>query len=162
MGWLVGKHCFSHNYNIFFFRFPLAVLFRSLRRFQDSITVPLPTVPFDSRLRNSLLGSFISHKVPHGTGRYFLAISATVLACCAAFSALGIFQKKLLLRRRQHESAMRFYDSRILFVPWVCFCLPCCSAVVTVTVGKYPPNIIPNKYFCIKISHFDNDKHYID
>ena len=71
-------------------------------------------------------------------------------------------KRQLLLQRRQHESAMRFQDSRILFVPWVCFCLPRCSAVVTVTVGKYPPNIIPNKYFCIKISHFDNDKHYID
>ena len=61
------------------------------------------------------------------------------------------------------DSTNRLCDFRILeFISFLGFCfLPThgCSAVAT---GKYPPNTIPNKYFCIKMSHFDYDKHYID
>ena len=121
--------------------------------------------PFDSRLPNSLLSEFqvLSFPKPYraiffgyvcyGTGAvlHFLLSAFARKSCCSTADSMN-----------------RLCDSRILGFQnsfrsfWVCFCLPRCSAVVTVTVGKYPPNIIPNKYFCIKMSHFDNDKHYID
>ena len=146
MGWLVGKHFFSHN-NIIFFFFSLSVFPLvsgcTLYPYSRFCTVPrtatfcrypsystLPTVLFDSwdpRLSPTLF--------------YSVVLPYTYYA----------------------DSTNRLCDFRILeFISFLGFCfLPThgCSAVAT---GKYPPNTIPNKYFCIKMSHFDYDKHYID
>ena len=150
MGWLVGKHFFSHN-NIIFFFFSLSVfplfrisgfglyavpIFQILQFPEQQLsagTLPtgstLPTVLFDSwdpRLSPTLFYSVV----------------------------LPVYYA---------DSTNRLCDFRILeFISFLGFCfLPThgCSAVAT---GKYPPNTIPNKYFCIKMSHFDYDKHYID
>ena len=94
MGWLVGKHCFSHKYNIFFFRFLLLV---------SVSTQILATVPFDSRLPNSLLSEFQVLSIPkpyraiffgyacYGTGAvlHFLLSAFARKSCCSTADSMN-------------------------------------------------------------------------
>ena len=125
MGWLVGKHFFSHN-NIIFFFFSLSVFplvsgstLYPYSRFYSSPNsnfLPVPFLPvqllfdsWDPRL-SPTTSSFFS---PH----YFLALRK--LQLLLAYSVVPYLPVYVL--RRQHESALRFQDSRIHFVPWVLF-----------------------------------------
>ena len=162
----MGKHFFSHNNIIFsFFLFPFSLWFRAVRctHILDS-TVPrrtatfcrcgtLPRVLFDSLLAG-ILGS-----QTFSDNKFFIF---WLCESCNSVLACSILQCSLPYTYYA-DSTNRLCDFRILeFISFLGFCfLPThgCSAVAT---GKYPPNTIPNKYFCIKMSHFDYDKHYID
>ena len=151
----MGKHFFGHNNKHFFsfflffffsfFLFPFSLWFRALRctHILDS-TVPRTATfcrypSYYSTLPTVLFDSWDPRLSP--TLCYSVVLPYTYYA----------------------DSTNRLCDFRILeFISFLGFCfLPThgCSAVAT---GKYPPNTIPNKYFCIKMSHFDYDKHYID
>ena len=65
MGWLVGKHCFSHKYNIFFFRFlPLVSVSTQIL----ATTVQYLLIP-GFEILFSLSSRFF--QLPNRTGRYF-------------------------------------------------------------------------------------------
>ena len=154
MGWLVGKHFFSHN-NIIFFFFSLSVFplvsgctLYPYSRFYSSPNSNFLPVPF---LQNSQ--TFSDNKFFLFPTLFFGSAKAATSFCLHCSTYRYTYYA---------DSTNRLCDFRILeFISFLGFCfLPThgCSAVAT---GKYPPNTIPNKYFCIKMSHFDYDKHYI-
>jgi hypothetical protein len=163
MGWLVVKHFFSHN-NIIFFFFSLSVFplvsgctLYPYSRFYSSPNSNFLPVGIPTLLITVLFDSWDPRLSPTTSSLFFGSAKAATL------SWLALYYSVALPYTYYADSTNRLCDFRILeFISFLGFCfLPThgCSAVAT---GKYPPNTIPNKYFCIKMSHFDYDKHYID
>ena len=119
MGWLVGKHFFSHN-NIIFFFFSLSVFplvsgctLYPYSRFYSSPNSNFLPVPFLQYSSIPGIPDFLRQQV-----LYFLALRKLQLCLGLLYSTV---QLTVYVLRRQHESALRFQDSRIHFVPWVLF-----------------------------------------
>ena len=142
MGWLVGKHFFSHN-NIIFFFFSLSVFplvsgctLYPYSRFYSSPNSNFLPVPF---LQYSL--RFLGSQT-FSDNKFFIF---WLCESCNSVLACSILQCSLPYTYYA-DSTNRLCDFRILeFISFLGFCfLPThgCSAVAT---GKYPPNTIPNK-----------------
>ena len=135
MGWLVGKHFFGHNniffyfFIFFFFRFPsgfglYAVPIFQILQFPEQ-QLSAGTLPTLQTLR--FLGS-----QPFFDNNFFLFPTLFFgspwdlndlrkLQLLLAYSVVPYLPVYVHVLRRQHESALRFQDSRIHFVPWVLF-----------------------------------------
>ena len=130
-----------------------------------SFRFPFLPVPFLLTFGTVLLPFLQYSSIPAGIPDFSPTTSSLFFgsAKAATLSWLALFYSVVLPYTYYADSTNRLCDFRILeFISFLGFCfLPThgCSAVAT---GKYPPNTIPNKYFCIKMSHFDYDKHYID
>ena len=150
MGWLVGKHFFSHN-NIIFFFFSLSVfplvsgctLYPYYSRFYkysspNSNFLPVPFLQYSSIPG---IPDFLRQQV-----LYFLALRKLQLCLGLLYSTV---QLTVYVLRRQHESALRFQDSRIHFVPWVLFPayprLLCCCDCWEIPTQYYTQQIFLHK-----------------